>query len=261
VKVTILGSGTCIPHPQRASPGLAVEVGEATALLDPSAGTLHRMAQRCLSLDRLRWVAFSHFHPDHTGDLVPLLFALRNSQDSPPRPLTLIGPPGLGELHRALEGVYGHWVRLPDGVLSIVEIQDEELSLEGWRLRAAPVEHADPSVGLRLTDRDGGVVVYSGDSDYCANLVELARGADLAVLEASYPGSSRMAGHLTPQLAGRVAREAGVSRLVLTHMYPACDGHDLLSEVRLSGFAGQAEVAYDGQRLEVRPSGSYQASP
>jgi ribonuclease BN (tRNA processing enzyme) len=201
VKVTILGSGTAIPHPQRASPGLAVELGEATALLDPSAGTLHRMARSGLALDRLRWVVFSHFHPDHTGDLVPLLFALRNTQYCPPRPLMLIGPPGLGDLHRALEGVYGHWVRLSADQVSVVEIQDEELSLDGWSLRAAPVEHADPSIGLRLTDLEQRVVVYSGDSDYCASLVELARDADLAVLEASYPGSSKLAGHLTPQLA------------------------------------------------------------
>ena len=133
-----------------------------------------------------------------------------------------------------------------------MEIQDEELSLDGWSLRAAPVEHVDPSIGLCLTDLERRVVVYSGDSDYCASLVELARDADLAVLEASYPGSSKLAGHLTPQLAGRVAREAGVRHLVLTHMYPQCDDHDLLSEVRLSGFEGEAELAFDGQTLEVQ---------
>ena len=60
-----------------------------------------------------------------------------------------------------------------------------------------------------------------------------------------------MAGHLTPQLAGKAAREAGVRQLIITHLYPICDDYDLLSEIRTSGYEGPAEVAYDGMKIEL----------
>ena len=82
MKITILGSGTSIPHPHRASPGLAVELPEGVALIDPSPGSIHRMVGHGLSFPALRWVLFTHFHPDHTGDLVPILFAMCNPAEA-----------------------------------------------------------------------------------------------------------------------------------------------------------------------------------
>jgi ribonuclease BN (tRNA processing enzyme) len=251
MKVTILGSGTGIPHPHRASPGLVVELGDATALVDPSSGSLHRMVCAGLPLERLRWVVISHFHPDHTAEIVPLLFALRNPKFASAGPFCLIGPPGLRDHYRSLEEVYGDWVRLSPGRLSFQETLDGEVSLSGCLLRTAPVDHVAPSLGMRFVDARGGVLTYSGDSDYCPRLVDLARDADVAILEASHPRVLKVPGHLDPELAGRVAVEAGVKRLVITHMYPSCDDHDLLAEVRQSGFDGEADVAFDGMRITI----------
>ena len=249
--VVILGSGTSIPHPHRASPGIALALPGGIGLIDPSAGSLHRMARAGLEFQRLSWVAISHFHPDHTGDLVSLLFAARNPHYPTPARLRLIGPPGLADHYRALAGVYGHWIRLGEDRLTIQEIDNGELSLEDCRLTVAPVDHAQPSIGMRLTTSAGRVLAYSGDSDYCSALVELARDATVAVLEASHPTKHKLSGHLTPGLAGRVAAEAGARRLVLTHLYPLCNESDLLEEVRKAGYAGPAEIAGDGLRLAV----------
>ena len=57
--------------------------------------------------------------------------------------------------------------------------------------------------------------------------MDLARGADLLVLEAANP--FKVPGHLTPAEAGRLAAQAGVARLLLTHFYPPCDAVDVVA--------------------------------
>ena len=91
-------------------------------------------------------------------------------------------------------------------------------------------------------------MVYSGDTDWSDSLIDLARGADLIILEASNP--FKVAGHLTPEEAGRLAEMAGVPRLVLTHIYPPGDAVDLVEEAGRS-FTGEITIAEDGLRLDI----------
>ncbi len=106
-------------------------------------------------------------------------------------------------------------------------------------------------MGYRFTDSQGKVFAYSGDTDYGTALIALAQDADAALIDAAQPSALKMDGHLTPALAGRIARRAGCKRLILPHMYPACDDYDLLSEVRSSGYEGPAEIASDGMKISL----------
>ena len=135
--------------------------------------------------------------------------------------------------------------------LTIQEVGDAELRFPDWTLRSLPVLHTDNSLGYRFTDSQGKVFTYSGDTDYCAGLIELARDADVALIEAAQPSELKVAGHLTPRLAGKVSLQAGVRHLIVTHLYPVCDGYDLPAEIRSSGYAGRAEIARDGMRIEL----------
>ncbi|MEE2839941.1 MAG: MBL fold metallo-hydrolase [Acidobacteriota bacterium] len=251
MQITILGSGTSIPHPQRASPGLVIQMDATTVLVDPSSGSLHRAERYGTATRDIDYVFLSHFHPDHTGDIAPLLFALKNSEYFEARTLTLVGPPGLKEFHRGLLKFYGSWIRLEPGRLEVQEIGDDLLIFKEWSVSSFPVVHTDNSVGYRFMDSGGKVFAYSGDTDYCPELVTLAIDADAALIEAAQPSSLKVEGHLTPQLAGKVAREAGVHRLIITHLYPVCDDYDLLSEIRGSGYQGPAEIAHDGMHIVV----------
>ena len=94
----------------------------------------------------------------------------------------------------------------------------------------------------------GRALVYSGDTDWSDTLIELARGADLFILEASNP--FKVPGHLTPWEAGHLAAQAGVPRLVLTHIYPPGDEVDLVAETRRN-FSGEIIQAEDGLRVQV----------
>lgn len=249
--ITILGSGTSIPHPQRASPGLVIRFNKTTLLIDPSSGSLHRAERHGTEVKDIDYVLFSHFHPDHTGDLGPFLFALRNSEYFGSKKLTLMGPPGLRELHRGLLDFYGTYIHLESERLTLREMWDDELEFPEWSVRSLPVPHTENSVGYRFTDAQGKVFAYSGDTDYSAALIELAQDADVALIEAAQPSGLKMDGHLTPELAGKIAREAGCKRLIITHLYPVCDDYDLLAEIRTSKYEGPAEIASDGMRMSL----------
>jgi ribonuclease BN (tRNA processing enzyme) len=81
-------------------------------------------------------------------------------------------------------------------------------------------------------------------------VVELARGADTLLIECAFPDDTPVPGHLTPSGAASIAREAGVKRVILTHIYPVTDVLDLVSEVG-NGFDGEVIVAEDGLTLDV----------
>jgi ribonuclease Z len=92
-----------------------------------------------------------------------------------------------------------------------------------WRVSAAPGIHPVPVVGLRVEASGGGVVAYSCDTHPSPDITTLARGADLLLHEAQQNPTPV---HSTYEQAARVARDAGVSRLVLVHLPPgARDEH------------------------------------
>jgi ribonuclease BN (tRNA processing enzyme) len=103
-------------------------------------------------------------------------------------------------------------------------------------------------MAVRIESAAGRSAVYSGDSEYCANLVEISHNADLLILECSFPEDMPCVGHLSPTLAGRVARESQCKKLLLTHFYPPCDSSDLLTPLR-NEFSGEVLLAEDLMRV------------
>jgi len=108
------------------------------------------------------------------------------------------------------------------------------LGFEKISLDFTIVNHKPESRAFRFTDQTGFSLVYSGDTDDCPELVDLARGADLLICESAFPDDQKMPGHLTPSLAGAIATKAGVGKLVLTRFYPKCDGVDIKAQCRLT---------------------------
>jgi ribonuclease Z len=104
--------------------------------------------------------------------------------------------------------------------------------------------------------RRGRRVVVTGDTRPCRGSVEAARGADLLVHDSTFGDAeqerARETYHSTAREAGRVAREAGVERLVLTHLSTRYDRDFApLAEQARAEFAGALDVAADGMELEV----------
>lgn len=226
MELTVLGSGTSIPTATRGSPGYALRVGRELVLLDAGSGTLHRLAEAQLEFWRVSHVFLSHFHPDHSADLVPLLFGRRNAVlEGRCAPLVLHGPRGLGDLVAKLSAIYGPWLVREGESLEVNEIDENGFALPGALVTAHRVDHTDASVAYRFDCR-GKVLAYSGDSDPCQGLVDACRDADLAVLECSFPDGKKIGKHLTPSECAGIAARARIRRLLLSHLYPIMETID-----------------------------------
>ncbi|MEW6214478.1 MAG: sugar phosphate nucleotidyltransferase [Nitrospirota bacterium] len=250
-EMTVLGSGTAVPHRNRLGPGYLLRINDRYLLFDPSAGTLHRAVKCGINLEKISHVFFTHLHPDHTGDLVPILFALKNSDIDPTIYLQIIGPPGFRDFFNHLKVIYGHWIDVPPEKAKISEIPSGGLSNQEWSIRWKPVVHTENSIGYRVTHEGNGKIwAYSGDTDYCEGITKLVYDADVAVLECSFPDQLKEIGHLTPSLAGRIASEGKVRHLVLSHFYPKCDGEDIIAQCRKE-YSGRITLATDYLRIQI----------
>jgi ribonuclease BN (tRNA processing enzyme) len=250
MEITVLGSGTAIPDKDRGSPGIAVRSEDTLLFLDLGAGSLYRAARFGIEVNRVDGILLSHLHPDHTGDLVPLLFAFRNPEWSRDEPLCIFGPAGLLEFLRDLEVAYDQWISA-DGYRREVKVLGAGSSaLKGVRLRSCPVRHGPPAIAYEICDAMGRRLVYSGDTEYCDEIAAFAMDADMMILECSFPEGEERPGHLTPSGAGRIAAKARCRELVLTHFYPACRGQDLTTPCRRL-YEGPITLAEDGLLIEL----------
>lgn len=219
--------------------------------MDIGSGTLRALLNYNLNFNDIDILCLSHHHPDHVGDLVPFLFASRYGLGyTRQMPFWLLAAQGFGEFHQNLKGAWGEWLDPPADLMQVQELardRGDTFTLADLTIKTAPVNHIATSLAYRL-EADGRSVVYSGDTDWSENLINLAQGADLFILEAANP--DKIPGHLTAEEAGRLATQAGVSRLVLTHFYPSCDEVDMVAECSRT-FAGDIIKAEDGLRLQV----------
>jgi len=255
MELIILGSGTTVPLTDRASPSVAIFIEDQFLLMDIGPGTVRQLARAGLSHEDIDYIGISHFHPDHTADLIHFIFATRH----PPilkrrKPFTIIGPKGFNEFLRLLKRPYGSWLDLPAGLMKIEELDTagkNKKEFENFKILSAPVNHTPQSIGLRIEDNSGRVIVYSGDTGYCEGIVDLARGADLLILESSFPEGQEVERHLTPSQAGDIATRAGVKRLLLTHFYPECLRSERETQCRKT-YQGDLILATDLMSLSVR---------
>ncbi len=249
MELVVLGSGTAVPRPGRAPAGLLVAEGDVSLLLDAGPGTLARMAEAGGRLEDLDALLITHLHPDHSGDLLSILFGLNNPDLVREHALPVFGPPGLRDVYDGLAATFGHWVADPPCGVPLREWAPCQ-EVAGWRVETRPVEHGGAAHGLRLTAPSGRVLCCPGDTDECEAVVELARGADLLVLECSHPDERKVAGHLSPSPCGRIAAAAGVGGLVLTHFYPGWDP-ETARPVVARHWDGALHLGRDGLRLTV----------
>ncbi|MBL7225755.1 MAG: MBL fold metallo-hydrolase [Desulfobacteraceae bacterium] len=250
----ILGSGTAIPLNDRGSPSLVLLIEGSPVLFDIGPGTLRQLTRVGISYEKIEQIFLTHFHPDHTADLIHLLFASKNPAVlRRRRPFVITGPSGLSELVNALQDAYHTWLTLPPEMMRIEEVDmGKKIKSEygNFTVTASPTNHTPNSLAYRVENRSGKTVVYSGDTGFCDEIVDLAKGADLLVLEASFPDGDEFEGHLTPSLAGRIATLAGVERLVLIHFYPECLRSDITSQCRKS-YKGELILGEDLLQIRV----------
>ncbi|RPH50596.1 MAG: MBL fold metallo-hydrolase [Desulfobacteraceae bacterium] len=235
ITLTILGSGTCVPSLARSSCSVLAETGRDKILIDCGPGTMRRLLENGTEIFDISHILLSHFHPDHTGELVPFLFANKYPDGNRRKiPLSIIAGKGIPDFYAGLKTVFGRWIDLEPNRINIIELEGNNsvIKTDDIILESVHVEHNEESLAFRITGNAGGSFVYSGDTDFCDSLIDIARHADLFVCESAFPDEFKIKGHLTPSAAGEIAARAKVKKLLLTHFYPECDNFDVEKQCR-----------------------------
>lgn len=241
-RLTVLGAGTILAVPGYGCSGYLLhwrgDGGEShPILIDCGSGTLDRLCEQGTSPDAVDIILVSHFHADHVSDLAPFLLSrwLHNLGNDEAHHVTIVGPVGLSDHVSRVTELNLPW--MAEYRFDIVELgsggrwRPDDARYRGLRLATTLTGHTENSICFRIGDGEGRSLFYSGDTDYNEELLPLADEADLALVECSKPDDQKLAGHLTPRLAGRLAQRAGVRRLLLTHFYREVLGVDIVGAV------------------------------
>ncbi|MBE3550823.1 MAG: MBL fold metallo-hydrolase [Brockia lithotrophica] len=242
-ELLVLGSFGAYPEAENGTAGYLLTAGTFRLLLDAGSGVLRELL-RVYRYEDLSACLLSHYHFDHVADLGPLLYAqqlLRERKPLPPFPVYLPREP---------EGASLPYVGIPGTEVHLYG-EGEVREIGPWRVRFRRTQHSVPTFAIRL-ELDDLHVVYTADAAYAEDLVAFARGAALLLAEAFfYAGEEDRAssrGHMTSRQAGRLAREAGVRTLVLTHL-PHEGIPTLLVEEAKAEFPGEVLLASPGLRI------------
>lgn len=221
----LLGTGAAVADAHRHTAMAAVTDGASTLVIDCGGDAVQRLRAAGLALDTVDALYLTHRHPDHVAGFPLFVFKLWLAGRA--RPLPVHGPDdALAQARRLLDAFDTTGWALPPLHWRPVPLTEGAPVLEtpAWRLTAAPGKHSVPVTGLRVDSRaTGGGVVYSSDTAPCPAIARLAAGADVLVHEAAGPAP----GHTTPEEAARLARRAGVRRLLLTHLPAGLTDADL----------------------------------
>src|SRR5688572_7588334 len=204
-RLYILGAGTPTPTAQRFGSSYVVEVGDEHLMFDCGPATTHKLVQAGLRPTQIDYLFFTHHHYDHDIDYPCFLMCRWDQGAGRERQLVVRGPAMTERLTERLIGVGGafehDWRARTENPMSLnafvsrggtlprrppsVDVRDVGPGLvietEGWQVTAAPAVHAQPwldSLAYRFDSRQGSVV-FTGDTEPCATVVDLARSADV----------------------------------------------------------------------------------
>lgn len=254
-RLIVLGSGTCAPSGRRASPGYWLEAPGCILRLDCGPGTVHAMERFGLPWAEVTHQFLSHFHVDHIGDLPALLFALKWARTRPrSHPLVLIGPHGLRDRLDGMVKAFGPDLVEQEFPLVVEEVApgDRVPLIGGVSLEIDKAAHTPEALVVKVAL--GAVTVgYTGDTGDREGLAQFFSGADVLVAECSFVSGDPGAIHLDAERVARLAHEAGVRLLVVSHFYQD-PVRGRLARILTERFGGPVIVAEDGTRIALDPA-------
>lgn len=267
---TLLGTGSPRPSPQRSQPANVLHTDRGPLLLDAGEATLRQLMRLDISPSDIRAILFTHMHKDHILGYPAVVWGGWTLG----RPnLEVTGPPGTRRMHELIfDQLYADDIEYSKGIgfeaeaLAGVDIHEIEsgarFQTHGLDVRTTRTIHSFYNLAYRF-EQDGASVVFTGDTTYCEDVVELAAGADVLVCEVTLATSPQYDNdrgrrildllkkdHCDPAMAGRMASEAGVGRLVVNHLIPGART-DLICEGCASEFDGPITVGEDLMTFSV----------
>jgi ribonuclease Z len=277
IEVTLLGTGSPIPDPERAGPATLARAGDQAFLIDCGRGVLQRLAAAGLGANQLSALLLTHLHSDHIADLGDVIITRWVSTFTPDAPpLPIIGPPGTAEVVAATLKAFGfdvgyriahHADLTGPPPVEVHEYTDGAVwHHDGVHIRVASTDHrpVTPTIGFRV-EHAGASVVLAGDTVPCESLDVLAAGAGAlvhTVIRKDLVNQLPMQRirdicdyHSSVEEAAATATRAGVGILILTHYVPAIapGTEDQWRALAATEFDRQIELGDDLHRVQVHP--------
>lgn len=216
MKLTVLGSTGPFPRPGKACSGYLVTDGDTNILLDCGSGVLSRLT-KVIPFDALDAIVLSHLHWDHCADLGILRYALETGWGKETA-LPVISPQEPADVY---EMMLAHPVfeNIPAAVGSIHRVGS--LTLQFFEAK-----HPVPCSSVRITNREGKSIFYTGDTGLFDGLVDAAKDADLLLADTCFSeadAEERPDVHMSLRQACRLAKEANAGMLACTHLFGGSD--------------------------------------
>ncbi|MFM8562714.1 MAG: ribonuclease Z [Acidimicrobiia bacterium] len=274
MKITLLGTGSPIPDPNRAGPCTLVQAGGENIMVDCGRAAIMRLMAAGVFPGMVGTLLVTHLHSDHITDLNDLVTS-RWVMMPVNVPLRVIGPPGTRAVvdamlqMLALDQQYRHDHHddlRANGPLT-VNVEEvgpgDAFTVGTVTVTVHETDHrpVKPSIGFRM-EHGGKVAALAGDTLPCAGVDDMCRNADVYVqtvirndlvsaLADALPNGQRMRDildyHSTPEQAAQTAARAGVRTLVLTHYVPPMQPgqEDEWRALAAAHFAGEIIVGPD----------------
>ena len=274
-RIVLLGTkgGPRVGEAGRSNPSTLILINDIPYLIDCGSGVSKQLISKDIALNRLRYIFITHHHSDHNLEFGPLIY--NTWITGLPAQIDAYGPTGLTQMAQDFFSYQKFDIDTrivdegrsdPRKLLTTHEIKpgvvmvNDDVKVSACLVRHPPIKEA---YAYRFDAKDRSVVV-SGDTAYAPELAEFAKGADVLVHEVMYlpgieallkrlPNAKRlrehlMAAHTLPEDVGKIAAQAGVKTLVLTHFVPGDDASitdEQWSEGVRAHFKGQIVVGKD----------------
>ena len=268
------GGPTLAGRTNRSNPSTLILIDDVPYVIDCGYGVSRQLMSAGVSLDRLRYIFISHHHSDHNLEYGTLFYNAWLAKQSPR--VDAYGPAGLAKMTRDFFAymkfdidtrIIDEGMADPRKLLTVHEfsrpglvMQNEHVKVTATLVRHPPIKQ---SYAYRFDAGDRSIV-FSGDTAYAPELARFAAGADVLIHEVMYlpaieklisqfGGATRLrehllASHTSTEDVGRIAQQAGVKTLVLTHFVPG-DDPTITEEEWTAGvrkhFSGQIIVGRD----------------
>ena len=248
MKLTVLGMSGTWPPAGGATCGYLLSHEGTHVWLDAGTGTFSRL-QEHIEVADLDAIVITHGHPDHFVDVIPCFYARHYGGLGAPG-LPFYSPDGFVELMSLLvaEGPKD----VMHGAYDFRTVADGDVFTVGpMTFTTFEMAHVGVNaMGFRV-EAGGGVLAYTGDSGPCEAVVEMSRGADVLLAEATYQNDNNLLPfHMSAAQVGEHAAASGVPRVILTHLVPGLDPEVSRAEAA-AVYDGITDVAFTNMSIEI----------
>jgi ribonuclease Z len=284
-KIHILGAGTPTPTSNRFGSSFALTIGTDQILIDCGPATTHKLVKAGLWPTNIDYLFFTHHHFDHDIDYPCFLLCRWDQSIGQENTLQVYGPTLTEKITQGIldekTGLFAHdWIarvnhplsqqvyvnrggtlpRKPPSVKAMDITPGPVVYTENWEAIAAPAEHVQPyldSLAYRFNTPDGSIV-FTGDTQPCASVMELAKDADMMLCmcwdeQSTMDNNGENTGQCGTEGAAKMAQAAEVKKLILVHIGPTLSKKtaDEESNHSINKFY-DGEIIYSHELMEIQ---------